>query len=273
MAHGRFHRQRLAPMSVALVTGAARGVGAATVRLLGERGWSIVAFDRAEDDPALPYPLGTTRQLHAPTAPNVHVVAGDVRDDRALESAVAEAESRFGGLDAAIAIAGVIAGGLPLWQLPREQERAVIDVNLGGVLALAPAAIPVLLRRPAARSGRFLAVASAAATSGLPMLAAYCASKAAVTGPIRALAVELGDSGVTAVAVSPGSTQTSILDESARLYGLADPQAFAHQQPMHRLLPSAEIAEVLAFLAGPAQFGHDRRDRVRRRRSVLVMTS
>ena len=103
----------------------------------------------------------------------------------------------------------------------------MLDVNLGGVLTLARAAIPALLRRPAPRSGRFLAVASAAATRGCRMLAAYCAAKAGVAGLIRALAAELADSGVTANAVSPGSTATPILAESARLYGLPAAEAFA----------------------------------------------
>ena len=168
---------------------------------------------------------------------------------------MAEAESRWGGLDAAIAAAGVIAGGVPLWQLPAEQQQAVLDVNLGGVLTLARAAIPALLRRPEPRSGRFLAVASAAATRGLPMLAAYCAAKAGVAGLIRALAAELADSGVTANAVSPGSTATPILAESARLYGLPAAEAFARQQPIGRLLDPAEVAAVLAFLAGPGSSG------------------
>jgi NAD(P)-dependent dehydrogenase (short-subunit alcohol dehydrogenase family) len=131
----------------------------------------------------------------------------------------------------------------------------VLDVNLGAVLSLARAAVPALLRRPAPRSGRFLAVASAAATRGLPMLAAYCAAKAGVAGLIRALAAELADSGVTANAVSPGSTATPILDESARLYELPGAQAFASQQPVRRLLDPAEVAAVLAFLASPASSG------------------
>jgi NAD(P)-dependent dehydrogenase (short-subunit alcohol dehydrogenase family) len=131
----------------------------------------------------------------------------------------------------------------------------VLDVNLGGVLTLARVAIPALLRRPEPRSGRFIAVASAAASRGLPMLAAYCAAKAGVTGLIRALAVELGATGVTANAVSPGSTATSKLDESARLYGLAEASVFAAQQPMGRLLEPEEIAAVLAFLAGADSSG------------------
>ena len=119
------------------------------------------------------------------------------------------------------------------------------------MLNLARAAVPALLRRPAPRSGRFLAVASAAATRGLPMLAAYCAAKSGVAGLIRALGAELGDTGVTANAVSPGSTATPILDESARLYGLAGVADFARSQPMGRLIEPAEVAAVLAFLAGP----------------------
>jgi SDR family mycofactocin-dependent oxidoreductase len=244
---------------VALVTGAARGIGAATVLVLAEQGWSVVALDLAADDPALPYPMGTEAELSTVVAKanrlaggeRVRACVADVRDRDALRVAVADAQRWFGGLDAAIAAAGVVAGGVPLWDMAPDSERAVIEVNLGGVVNLAHAAIPALLRRPPPRSGRFLAVASAAATRGLPMLAAYCAAKAGVTGLIRALGAELGGTGVTANAVSPGSTDTPMLAESARLYGLPAAGAFAAQQPMGRLLEADEIAAVLAFLAGP----------------------
>jgi SDR family mycofactocin-dependent oxidoreductase len=243
---------------VALVTGAARGIGAATVMTLAARGWRVVATDRCADDPALPYPLGSRDELDRVAARacaaagdrTVVAVQADTRDAGALTAAVNLATDRWSGLDAAIAVAGVIAGGVPAWQLAPEQEQAVLDIDLGGVLNLARVAVPALLRRPEPRHGRFLAVASAAATRGLPMLAAYCAAKAGVAGFIRALAAELGGTGVTANAVSPGSTATPILDESARLYGLADAGVFAAQQPLGRLLEVAEIAEVLAFLAG-----------------------
>ncbi|HSY16622.1 MAG TPA: mycofactocin-coupled SDR family oxidoreductase [Jatrophihabitantaceae bacterium] len=243
---------------VALVTGAARGIGAATVIALAADGWSVLAVDLVADDPALPYPLAGPSDLAAvveEAGERVLPFVADVRDAGALEAAVARAQQRWGGLDAAIACAGVIAGGLPLWQVPAEQERAVLDVNLGGVLNLARVAVPVLLRRPAPRAGRFIAVASAAATRGLPLLAAYCAAKAGVAGLIRSLAVELADTGVTANAVSPGSTATPILAESARLYGLDDATSFAGQQPVGRLIDPAEVAAVLAFLAGTASSG------------------
>jgi SDR family mycofactocin-dependent oxidoreductase len=237
---------------VALVTGAARGIGAATVRGLDADGWSIVALDRGGDDPRLPYPLGGADELRAVCANARDAIAidADVTDLEAMTAAVALAETRYGGLDAVIACAGVIAGGAPAWELELEQERAVLDVDLGGVLIAARAGIPALLRRPVPRSGRFVAVASAAALRGLPMLAAYCAAKAGVAGLVRALAAELRDSGVTANAVAPGSTDTAMLAESARLYGLDGPQAFADQQPIGRLLDPDEVAAMLVWLAG-----------------------
>lgn len=258
------------PARVALVTGAARGVGAATVAALAAAGWCVIAVDQCADDPALPYPLGTRAELDrvveaaargtgeaagGVAAGGVVAAVADVRDPQALAAVVAEAEGRWGGLDAAIAAAGVIAGGVPAWQVPAGQEQAVLDVNLGGVLNLARVTVPALLRRPVPRRGRFIAVASAAATRGLPMLAAYCAAKAGVAGFIRALAAELGGTGITANAVSPGSTATPILDESARLYDLPDAQAFASQQPIGRLLLPGEVAAVIGFLAGDGAAG------------------
>lgn len=244
----------------AVVTGAGRGIGAATVRTLAAGGWAVVAVDRCADDPRLPYGLATEDDLAAVVAQardlagaadRVVPVVANACSERELAEAVRVAEERFGGLDAMIAVAGVIAGGAPLWEMPVEQEAAVIDGNLVSVLVAARAGIPALLRRPEPREGRFVAVASAAATRGLPTLAAYCAAKAGVTGLVRALAVELHGSGVTANCVSPGSTATPILDESARLYGLESAEAFAAQQPLSRLIRPDEVASAIAWLAGP----------------------
>lgn len=245
---------------VAIVTGAARGIGAAVVGALASDGWCVLAVDICHDLPELPYAMGSREELDAvvaSTGAGKQVIAAeaDARDVGKLAELIALAEQRWGGLDAAIAVAGVIAGGVPAWEVPIEQEEAVLDIDLGSVLTLARVAVPALLRRPQPRSGRFIAVASAAATKGLPMLASYCAAKAGVAGFVRALAVELHGTGITANAVSPGSTATPILAESARLYGLVDAEAFAAQQPLERLLQPREVADVIAFLAGGASSG------------------
>lgn len=242
-------------MRTALVTGAARGIGAATVRALVADGWNVVATDRCADDPRLPYGLGTLAELESLAGPTVTTVVADTTSAADLARAVATAEEVYGGLDAALAVAGVVAGGVPLWEQDQAEVDAVLEVDLMGVVCLARAAVPALLRRPAPRSGRFIAVSSAAATRGLPMLSAYCAAKAGVTGLVRGLAAELRGTGVTASCVSPGSTRTPVLDESARLYGLADAEHFARQQPLERLLEPEEVAAALVWLAGPHSSG------------------
>ena len=241
---------------VALVTGAARGIGAATVRQLAADGWSVVAVDACADDPAIAYPLATRDELEAlRSLGDVTAVVADVRDIGGLRRAVRTARELYGGLDAALAVAGVIAGGAPQWESDVSAERAVIDIDLIGVLNLARVAVPALLARPEPRSGRFVAVASSAAVQGLPRLAAYCAAKAGVTGFVRGLAADLRGTGVTANAVSPGSTETAMLDESARIYALDGVETFAAQQPVERLLAPAEVAASLLWLASEQSSG------------------
>jgi SDR family mycofactocin-dependent oxidoreductase len=248
---------------VAVVTGAARGIGAATVRGLAAAGWSVMAVDRAADDPRLPYPMGSRAELDetvrraldtAPAGLDGRRVVGRVADttnEAALGAAVEEAEQRFGGVDAVVAVAGVIAGGVPLWEMPADQLGAVLGIDLGGPVAAARVGIPALLRRPEPRHGRFLAVASVAGTRGLRLLAAYGAAKAGVIGLVRGLAADLAGTGITANTVVTEPADTEMLAESARLYGMADRRAFADQQALRRLLDPAEVADALVWLAGP----------------------
>jgi SDR family mycofactocin-dependent oxidoreductase len=247
---------------VAIVTGAGRGIGAATVAALAADGWRVIAVDRGGDDPRLPYPMASEADLRASVAAAnvvaardadlapVGAMVADATDEAAMAEVVAAAEE-WGGLEAIVADAGVIAGGVPAWELPLEQQRAVMEVCLDGVMVAARVGIPALLRRPAPRRGRFVAVSSAAAFRGLPGLAAYCAAKAGVGGFVRGLAVDLRGSGITANAIAPGSTDTPILDESARLYGLDSAEDFAPQQPIERLLDPAEPAAMIRWLLGP----------------------
>lgn len=252
------------PSRVSIVIGAGRGIGAATALALASRGDAVVLVDRATDDSRLPYALSTGSDLEnatdaaravAPDPATITSAIADATDQSAIQTVVHDAEQRFGGVDGVIACAGVIGGGVPLWEMPEDQLNAVIGVNLGSAIVAARAGIPALLRRPTPRSGRFVAVASASAWRGLPMLAAYCAAKAGVVSLVRALAMELRGTGVTANSVSPGSTNTPILVESARLYDLPSAGSFAYQQPIERLIDASEVAELIAWLAGPSAGG------------------
>jgi SDR family mycofactocin-dependent oxidoreductase len=246
------------PCRVVLVTGAGRGIGAAVARRLAADGHAVVGFDRCADDPALPYPLATRAELDdvmAKCGPHAVAVEGDVRDQAALDAAVALACDRFGGLDAAVACAGVIAGGDPAWVASDDVWQVNVDVNLTGVWRTAKAVVPALLERAEPRSGRFVAVASAAGTGGHPAIAAYSAAKHGVIGFVRSIAVELGPLGITANAVCPGSTSTEILEASREFYDLHSAGEFAVHHPIGRLLQPDEIASAVAWLCGEEQSG------------------
>jgi SDR family mycofactocin-dependent oxidoreductase len=238
---------------VAVVTGAARGIGAAVVATLAGDGWQVVAVDACKDDPAVGYPLATEADLYGLAdrfGGAVLPVVADVRDGVAIEAAVAAAEQEFGPLDAAVAAAAVMAGGEPLWETTDATWDALFEVGVRGVLNLARAAVPALLAREAPRTGRFVAVASAAAHRGLWRLAGYTAAKHAVLGLVRGLAADLRGTGVTATAVSPGSTETAMLTATLAQYGLTDPRELARDQD--HLLSAEEVAAAVCWLCGPA---------------------
>jgi len=237
-------------MKTVVVTGAARGIGAATARELSARGWAVVLIDVPEGDTG-GYPTAGVDDLEAVAAscsgPHLAAVA-DVRSPQALAAAVEAGFRRFGRLDAAVAAAGVVVGGRPVWELSDREWAVNIETNLTGVFNLARVAVPHLLRPPPPRAGRFVAIASAAGHRGLPLLGGYVAAKHGVLGMIRSLALDLRGTGVTANAVAPGSTDTVALEESARIYDLENPAAFGAQVPIERLIDPSEIASSVAWL-------------------------
>lgn len=238
---------------VALVTGAARGIGAATVAVLCERGFRVLALDLAAGEEhtiaGAGYPMATCAELEALKRydDRVVTVAGDVRDPAVLESAAARAVTQWGRLDVAVAAAAVLAGGRPLWETPLAELESQWQVDVLGVWHAAVACVPRILSGPEPSGGRFVAVASAAGARGLFHLAAYTTVKHAVIGLVRGLAADLVGTGVAAVAVSPGATRTPMLEATAAVYGLEDLDELAASQLVQRVLEPEEVAAVIAF--------------------------
>lgn len=236
---------------VALVTGAARGIGAATVRQLVREGYGVVAVDWcAEEHEGVPYVLPKPADLDALVAEDPDSIMGfigDVRDRESLDHAVRMATERWGRLDAVVASAAVMVGGAPLWETPVTDLDLLWDIDTRGVWNTASASIPTMLASENPGGCRFVAVASAAGTHGLFHLAAYNVTKYAVVGLVKGLAADLVGTGVTASVVSPGSTRTDMLTATAAIYGLDDPAEFAESQLIRRLIEPDEIAATIAF--------------------------
>ena len=156
---------------VALVTGAGRGIGAATVAELCRQGYAVTALDVCSGGlvpPGIGYPMANREQLDAVARAfpdRVLTVEADVRDREALESAVDATLVRFGRLDAVVAAAGVVAGGLLQWDTPDEHLETLFDVNVHGVWNTAAVTVPVMLGGPSPSQCRFVAVASAIETA------------------------------------------------------------------------------------------------------------
>jgi SDR family mycofactocin-dependent oxidoreductase len=240
---------------VAIVTGAARGIGAACVDALVGDGYRVVAVDRCRDIPDVPYALATPADLEAVVARHgdrALGLVGDVRSATDMALAVETATRHFGRLDAVVAAAGVVAAGGPLWEASDAAVDAVWSVNVLGTRRLISAAAPVLIGNGPAANSRIVAIASSAGSLGLRHLAAYAAAKHAVVGLVRSVAMDLAEFGVTANAVSPGSTRTPILEASAAVYGLDSGESFATQQPIGRLIEPLEVAAFVSWLCSPA---------------------
>ena len=230
---------------VAVVTGAARGMGAATARRLAARGFTVALIDlplepagRVAEIPG-PYVPAHSSELDVAAAECLGAGepwAADVRDAAALTEVVDDVVARHGRLDAVVAAAGAVAGGVPLWETDDATWQAMVEVNLTGVFNTVRAAVPHLLAAPEPRRGRFVAVASAAAHHGLPQMGAYSAAKHGVAGLVKALAAELG------------STDTPMLEASGALYGIDDPTVFAAQSRIERLIDPDEIAATIEWL-------------------------
>jgi dihydroanticapsin dehydrogenase len=222
---------------VAIVTGAAGGVGRATVELLTRRGASVVAEDVDANVARL-------------EAPNVATVAGDVRKAGTARQAVETALSRFGRLDILVNNAAVIITK-DILSTEEDEWNDLMAVNVTGVFHHCRAVLPEMI---AQKRGSIVSVSSISGLVGLPLQAAYCASKGAIVQLTRQLAVDYAEHGVRVNSVAPGSIDTPFLTRylDSQPDPVAAERAIKAAHPVGRIGSPGEIAEAIAFLASDA---------------------
>lgn len=225
---------------VAIVTGAARGIGRACAENLLSRGWSVVVTDRDSASPGW-----------IQGQPGAHYLECDVTDLSRLEEAVEYARS-IGTLRACVANAGVIMEGYGgLTESTPEQWRKTFDVNVMGVLSAFRAVLPSLIE---AGGGRLLATSSVSSIQAEPDLPVYSASKAAVSSIVKSLAWEYGRFGISVNALAPGPVETALQDEviasrpATTPGGAMDRNRHAHR-PLGRMAQPAEVGQMFGWLA------------------------
>ena len=229
---------------VAIVTGAAGGVGREIVALLLEAGASVVAEDID----------GAVAELERPDA-RVAALCGDASDAATAERAVATAVERFGRLDAVIPNAG-FQHVAPIAEFPVERWEAMLALMLTSPFLLARSAWPHLRDSP---EGRFVAIASVHGLVASPFKAAYVSAKHGLLGLIKTLALEGAPHGISATAVCPGYVRTPLVEaqiaDQARVHGTAEErvleEVILRRQAVKRLIEPEEVGAVVAFLLGP----------------------
>ncbi len=232
---------------VAIVTGGGRGIGLACVRALADDGASVVIATPEDAERS-----ATVAELEA----NGHAALGtstDVTSESDLAELVSATLDRFGRIDILVNNAGIIGPTAPMQDVNRDDWEAVMNVNVTGVYLACKAILPHLLEQG---SGRIINIASVAGKIGFPLRSPYAASKWAVIGLTKSLAVEVGSAGILVNAVCPGPIDGPRMDAiiQAKAETIGQPAQQVRDQLekdtlLGRLIPAEHIADMVAFLA------------------------
>lgn len=227
---------------VALVTGSASGIGAATARVFAEAGADIVAGWYSCDA----HDVDRTRVAVENVGRRCVVVDVDVADTDSVDAAVARTIDEFGRIDIVVANAA-IARDVPSPELDDERWNSLLEVDLSGVFRCFRAGMPHMIE---AGWGRLLATSSiAGAYQGWARHAHYSTAKAGLVGLVRTLAVELGPYGITANAIAPGVIETPQSLDAVNSLGPDGVREFAARVPVRRNGQPDDIAHTFLFLA------------------------
>jgi len=228
---------------VAIVTGAAGGIGRATCELLARDGARIVAVDLERAT------LDAVVKAVAAAGSEAIAVAADVSRADDVRRFVDEGQRHFGGIDYLVNNAGIEGVVVPIEEYPEEVFDRVLAVNVRGVFLGLKYAYPALRARG---GGAIVNLSSVAGITGNPMISAYIASKHAVVGLTRSAAVSYGAAGVRVNAVLPAPVDTrmmrSLEEGFAPGAGATVKQMMSAQVPLGRYATPAEVASVIAFL-------------------------
>ena len=219
---------------VALITGAARGIGLATAHLMAEEGWRVAILDRDEaalDEAIAAFDGKALRLLH------------DVSDPQAAPAAIRTCTDHFGQLDALVNNAGVADFG-PIEDTDFQRWRRVMETNLDGVFLMTQAAIPALK----ATKGAIVNIASISGLRASTLRVAYGTSKAAVIQLTLQQAAELGEFGIRANCVAPGPVDTKL---ALAVHTPEIRAAYHDAMPLNRYGSEDEIASAICYLASP----------------------
>jgi NAD(P)-dependent dehydrogenase (short-subunit alcohol dehydrogenase family) len=218
---------------VAIVTGAARGIGLGIAKLMAERGAKVIVWDRDVS------PLKGSGFAPA-LAQEV-----DVADYKSVEKAFSDAAKQFGKIDILVNNAGINGPIKPTWEYPLEDWDRVVAIDMTAVFYACRLAAKHMRDN---KYGRIVTVASIAGKEGVPNISAYSAAKAGVIGFSKALAKEICDAGVTVNCIAPAMTETPLLDGMTEEH-IRNMKA---KIPMGRFVQVDEVAELCAWIASPA---------------------
>jgi 2-hydroxycyclohexanecarboxyl-CoA dehydrogenase len=209
--------------AVVAVTGAASGIGAATVGLFRSRGWRTAGIDLHASDTDLP-------------------LLQDVTDPEGMQSAVQSVMAAFGQIDVMVAAAGYYEEGIDVCDITRAQWDRMLAVVLGGTVNTCRAVLPQMLAR---NGGSVIVISSELALGGSATDLHYVAAKGAVLGLVKSLAVEVASTGVRLNVVAPGPTDTPLLSADS-LWRKDD---YLRTLPLGRMVGPSEVAGAVYYLA------------------------